>query len=86
MFKKLFSINFKLFSIISQPGSLSGLENFYRELKSQKIKIKSPEIKNWLSTQNVYTRHKLIVKQFPPNQVKTWAIDDLWQIDFADLQ
>jgi hypothetical protein len=76
----------EIYNDASQPGSLSGLENFYRVLKSQKIKIKSPELKNWLSTQNVYTRHKLKVKQFPPNQVKTWAIDDLWQIDFADLQ
>jgi hypothetical protein len=53
-------------------------------LKSKKNKIKRPELKNWLSTQNVYTRHKPIVKQFPRNQVITRGIDDLWQIDLAD--
>jgi hypothetical protein len=76
----------EIYNDASQPGSLSGLENFYRVLKSKKIKIKRPELKNWLSTQNVYTRHKPIVKQFPRNQVITRGIDDLWQIDLADLQ
>ena len=76
----------EIYNDASQPGSLSGLENFYRVLKSKKIKIKRPELKNWLSTQNVYTRHKPIVKQFPRNQVIIRGIDDLWQIDLADLQ
>jgi hypothetical protein len=76
----------EIYNDASQPGSLSGLENFYRVLKSKKIKIKRPELKNWLSTQNVYTRHKLIVKQFPHNQDITTGMDDLWQIDLADLQ
>jgi hypothetical protein len=76
----------EIYNTASQPGSLSGLENFYRVLKSKKFKIKRPELKNWLSTQNVYTRHKPIVKQFPRNQVITRGIDDLWQIDLADLQ
>ena len=76
----------EIYNDASQPGSLSGLENFYRVLKSKKIKIKRPELQNWLSTQNVYTRHKPIVKQFPRNQVITRGIDDLWQIDLADLQ
>jgi hypothetical protein len=76
----------EIYNDASQPGSLSGLENFYRVLKSKKIKIKRPELKNWFSTQNVYTRHKPIVKQFPRNQVITRGIDDLWQIDLADLQ
>jgi hypothetical protein len=54
--------------------------------KNKKIKINRPELKSWLSTQNVYTRHKPIVKTFQRNQVITRGIDDLWQIDLADLQ
>ena len=59
----------EIYNDASQPGSLSGLENFYRVLKNKKIKINRPELKNWLSTQNVYTRHKPIVKKFQRNQV-----------------
>jgi hypothetical protein len=76
----------EIYNDASQPGSLSGLENFYRVLKNKKIKINRLELKNWLSTQNDYTRHKPIVKKFQRNQVITRGIDDLWQIDLADLQ
>lgn len=76
----------EIYNDASQPGSLSGLENFHRVLKNKKIKINRPELKNWLSTQNVYTRHKPIVKKFQRNKVITRGIDDLWQIDLADLQ
>ncbi len=38
-----------------------------------------------MSTQDVYTRQKPIMKKFQRNQVITRGIDDLWQIDLADL-
>jgi hypothetical protein len=47
------------------------IREFYRVLKNKKIKINRPELNNWLSTQNVYTRHKPIVKKFQRNQVIT---------------
>ena len=37
---------------------------FLSYFKKHKKKINRPELKNWLSTQNVYTRHKPIVKKF----------------------
>ena len=70
----------------SQPGSLSGLENVYRVLKRKKIKIKRKELKNWLATQESYTRYRRILKKFPRNKVLTRGIDDLWQIDLTDMQ
>ena len=65
---------------------LSGLENFYRVLKEKNIKISRKELKEWLSTQEAYTRHRRILKKFPRNKVITRGIDDLWQIDLADMQ
>ena len=76
----------EIYNDVSQPGSLSGLENFYRVLKQKKIKTSRQELKKWLLSQEVYTRHKPTIKKFRRNQVVTRGIDDLWQIDLADVQ
>jgi transposase InsO family protein len=71
---------------VSHPGSLSGLENFYRVLKEKKIKINRQQVKEWLASQEAYTMHRRMLKKFPRNKVITRGIDDLWQIDLADMQ
>ena len=71
---------------VSLPGSLSGLGNFYRALKERKIKISRNELKEWLKTQDTYTRHIQAKKRFKRNRVIVYGLDDLWQIDLADLQ
>ena len=76
----------KIYSDVSHPGSLSGLENFLRVLRKQKVKINRKEVKKWLETQEAYTLHKRLIKKFPRNKVIVNGIDDLWQIDLADLQ
>ena len=76
----------KIYSDVSQPGSLSGLENFLRVLRNKRIKISRKEVINWLRTQEAYTLHKRCLKKFKRNKVITNGIDDLWQIDLADLQ
>ena len=73
----------KIYSDVSQPGSLSGLENFLRVLRE---KISRKEVAKWLETQEAYTLHKRLLKKFPRNKVITQGIDDLWQIDLADMQ
>lgn len=76
----------KNYTDVSLPGSLSGSENFYRSLKEKKIKITRKEVKAWLMTQQSYTRHKQARKKFQRNKVRAEGIDDLWQIDLADVQ
>ena len=71
---------------VSLPGSLSGLDNFYRALKERKIKINRNKIKEWLKTEDGYTRHVQAKKRYKRNRVIVNGIDDLWQIDLADLQ
>ena len=71
---------------VSQPGSLSGSENFYRALKSKNLPVTRQQVKEWLMSQDAYTRHKPIRKNFKRNKVLTNGIDDLWQIDLADVQ
>jgi hypothetical protein len=76
----------ELYLDVSHPGSLSGLENFYRVLKEKKIKINRQQVKEWLASQEAYTMHRRMLKKFPRNKVITRGIDDLWQIDLADMQ
>ncbi len=60
-----------------QPGSLSGLENFYRVLKEKNMNISRKELEEWLSTQEAYTRHRRILKKIPRNKVIKRGINDL---------
>ncbi len=71
---------------VYHPGSLSGLENFYRVLKEKKIKINRQQVKEWLASKEAYTMHRRMLKKFPRNVVITRGINDLWQIDLADMQ
>jgi hypothetical protein len=43
---------------VSHPGSLSGLDNFFRVLKEKKIKINRQQVKEWLASQEAYTRYR----------------------------
>ena len=53
---------------VSNPGSLLGLENFYRVLKEKKIKINRQQVKERLASQEAYTRHRRMFKKFPRNK------------------
>ena len=39
----------------------------------------------WLSGQNTYTLHKPVRKRFPRNPYTVTNIDDVWEMDLADL-
>ena len=39
----------------------------------------------WLAGQNTYTLHKPIRKRFPRNPYTVTNIDDVWEMDLADL-
>ena len=71
---------------VSQPGSLSGSENFFRALKNKKVKVDKQEVHQWLMGQEAYTLHKQVRRRYKRNRVYARGIDDLWQIDLADLQ
>jgi hypothetical protein len=69
----------------SLPGSLSGLQSFYRALKSRGIKISRSRVKDWLMAEETYTLHKPARKKFIRNKVIAQGIDDLWQMDLVDM-
>jgi transposase InsO family protein len=67
------------------PGSYSGLETFYKELKKRNINYSKSDIKRWLQSQNSYSHHFPARKNFPRLRVLVHSIDQTWQIDLIDV-
>ena len=61
----------------------AGLSSVSKLVKASKIKIK--DVEEWLSAQDAYSLHKAVRKRFPRNQYTVTNIDDVWEIDLADL-
>ena len=64
------------------PASFGGVENFKRHLKER---IKSKDLKTWLSDKDAYTLHKPVRLKFRRRKTFALGIDDLWQADLADV-
>ena len=43
------------------------------------------DLEGWLSGQGTYTLHKPVRKRFPRNRYTVTNIDDVWEMDLADL-
>ena len=48
-------------------------------------KNKETDVVKWLSNQNTYTLNKPVRKCFPRNPYTVTNIDDVWEMDLADL-
>ena len=48
-------------------------------------KINKRDVEEWLSGQNTYTIHKPARKRFPRNSHTATNIDDIWEMDLANL-
>ena len=64
-----------------QPGSLSGVEKFYR---SQTGATKE-QVKKWLRGEEPYTLHKPVRYRFPRNKVIVSGMDAQWDADLMDM-
>jgi len=64
------------------PGSYSGVDKLYRSLDK---KVSRTQLKDWLSTQDVYTLHKPVRWRFDRRRVVVGGMNHLWQADLADL-
>ena len=48
-------------------------------------KYKKKDVEEWLLSKNTYTLHKQVRKRFPRNPYTVINIDDVWEMDLADL-
>jgi len=61
------------------PGSFGGVAPLVRQTRSSLAK-------KWLRSQDAYTLHKPVRKNFPRRKTFAKGIDDLFQADLADMQ
>jgi transposase InsO family protein len=64
-----------------KPGSFGGVRALAR-YGGMPVK----QVKGWLETQDTYTLHKPIVKNFPRRKTFAKGINDLFQADLADMR
>jgi transposase InsO family protein len=65
----------------SNPGSYGGIRALTR-YSGMPVKT----VGRWLETQDPYTLHKLIAKNFPRRNTFTKGVNDLFQADLADMR
>ena len=65
---------------VKDVGSYGGVKRL-----TQKTKLKSSEVKNWLSTQDTYTLHKPVKYKFPRRKVIVGGVGHQWQADLVDV-
>ena len=70
-----------------RSGALGGVERLYRDVKKDgKYDISRAQLKKWLMKQDTYTLHKPARRHYKRNRVIVGGIDELWQMDLADMQ
>ena len=70
-----------------RSGALVGVERLYRDVKKDgKYDISRAQLKKWLMKQDTYTLHKPARRHYKTNRVIVGGIDELWQMDLADMQ
>ena len=70
-----------------RTGGLGGVERLYRDVKKDgKYDISRAQLKKWLMKQDTYTLHKPARRHYRRNRVIVGGIDELWQMDLADMQ
>lgn len=63
------------------------MNRLYDDVKKEgKFKVSRAKIKEWLMSQDTYTLHKPVHRNFKRNRVMVGGIDQQWQMDLADMQ
>jgi len=61
----------------------SGINDFQRKLRERNYRVSQSKIKDFLATQDGYTQHKPVRKQFTTRRFYSPGIDAIWQADLA---
>ena len=66
-------------------AAYAGPDKMQRVLKNEGFSVSKNSIAKWLQDQDSYSLHKPIVRKFKRTRVITTGIDDLWDVDLADV-
>lgn len=69
-----------------QSGSFAGVEALYRQAKEQDPGVSRKRVKQFLKTQDTYTKHRDARRHYPRLQTIVGDIDKQWQADLVDLR
>jgi len=70
----------KFYYNLKHTAGFSSVANLVRAAKSSKR-----HGEEWLSDQDTYNVHKPVRKRFPQNPYTVTNIDDIWEMDLAEL-
>lgn len=68
------------------PASFGSARKLYEYAKLENGDISFKNVKDWLSTQNVYTLHRPARKNFLRNRIIVSHIDEQWECDLVDMR
>ena len=67
------------------PSSYPSKNTLYQVPRERFPEVKLNQVESWPSKQLTYTLHKPVYQTFQIRPVIVYAIDELWQLDLADL-
>ena len=76
----------KLYYDVESSAAYSGLSQLMHALKNNGLKVSRDYVKKWLEGQQIYTMYKPhLNKKMKSRQIVVNSINDMWDIDLADL-
>ncbi len=67
------------------PGAFAGPKKLYNTLKQNKQPVTYTNVRKWLQDQDAYSLLQPVKYRFKRQKVITRGIDDMWDIDLADM-
>ena len=69
----------------SNPGAFAGPTKIRKILKENRFNTKLTEVQQWLQDQDAYSLLKPTKYKFKRNRIVTTGLDDLWDVDLAEV-
>ena len=67
------------------PGALAGPNKFYKTFKQNQQPVTRTKVKQWLQDQDAFSLLQPVKYKFKRQRVITRGIDDMWDVDLADM-
>ena len=67
------------------PGAFAGPKKLYNTLKQNKQHVTHTKVKQWLHDQDAFSLLQPVKYKFKRQRVITRGIDDMWDVDLADM-
>ena len=81
--KKLSAYLSRVYTSPKYPGSFSGLDKLYREVKKEFPNVSRKDVQLWAKDNLSYALHRPARRTFKRNQIYAPEIDSLWEADLV---